>query len=258
MEGLSARQVLDAWERGSRMDPALRCLALLETGSDAGVARPTWAQAPLGERDARLLALRAATIGPVLSCRTSCPSCGTGLEFELEIDALLSRGAAEAPDEFEYDGWRLRVRPVTSDDVRALRHHVDATAARQALLRRTVTVLETPTGHREANASVATIDDAPPEILAVAARQVETIDPGADRSLELSCASCDERWTDRIDVGAFVWREFTALAQRLLCEVHELACAYGWSESAILGLSPARRQAYLELLAPGAPGEDVP
>jgi len=30
--------------------------------------------------------------------------------------------------------------------------------------------------------------------------------------------------------------------------VHMLASAYGWSEQAILGLSPARRRLYMEML----------
>jgi hypothetical protein len=36
----------------------------------------------------------------------------------------------------------------------------------------------------------------------------------------------------------------------LLAEVHVLAGAYGWSEDAILALSPSRRQHYIALVAP--------
>ena len=40
-----------------------------------------------------------------------------------------------------------------------------------------------------------------------------------------------------------------ARAQRLLMEVHLLARAYGWREADILGMSPARRNAYLQRVA---------
>jgi hypothetical protein len=50
------------------------------------------------------------------------------------------------------------------------------------------------------------------------------------------------------DAGSFFWSELGAWARRLLHEIHSLARAYGWSESEILTLSPARRQAYLELI----------
>jgi hypothetical protein len=39
-----------------------------------------------------------------------------------------------------------------------------------------------------------------------------------------------------------------ALARRVLWEVHTLACAYGWTESETLALSPARRARYLQMV----------
>ena len=42
--------------------------------------------------------------------------------------------------------------------------------------------------------------------------------------------------------------ELEAQAKRLLRSVHVLASAYGWSESEILALSEARRDAYVELV----------
>ena len=46
------------------------------------------------------------------------------------------------------------------------------------------------------------------------------------------------------------WTEVQAHAAQLLRDVHLLASNYGWREAEILNLSPVRRQAYLELIAP--------
>jgi hypothetical protein len=51
-----------------------------------------------------------------------------------------------------------------------------------------------------------------------------------------------------LDIGRFLWFEVRNAAQRLLREVHELAYAYGWSESAILAMSFHRRQNYLAMV----------
>lgn len=49
------------------------------------------------------------------------------------------------------------------------------------------------------------------------------------------------------DIGAYLWEEVDAWADRTLRDVHLLAASYGWSERDILDLSPARRGRYLEL-----------
>jgi hypothetical protein len=66
--------------------------------------------------------------------------------------------------------------------------------------------------------------------------------------LHLSCSACGGAWDRPLDIGQFLWDEISAEAHRLAREVHALARAYGWSEAEILGLSPRRRQLYLELV----------
>ena len=51
-----------------------------------------------------------------------------------------------------------------------------------------------------------------------------------------------------LDPTEFLWEETRHAARRLLADVHELAWAYGWRESDIIGMSPARRAAYLGLV----------
>jgi hypothetical protein len=76
-----------------------------------------------------------------------------------------------------------------------------------------------------------------------------TADPAAEVLLNLQCPLCTHSWQAFFDIAAFFWTEISAHARRLLHEVDALARIYGWDEAEILGLSPTRRQAYLELIA---------
>jgi hypothetical protein len=75
---------------------------------------------------------------------------------------------------------------------------------------------------------------------------LEQADPLAHLNLELRCEACGRSWPAPLDIAAFLWEEIEAYSARLLDDVHVLARAYGWSESAILALPEARRAAYLE------------
>jgi hypothetical protein len=61
------------------------------------------------------------------------------------------------------------------------------------------------------------------------------------------CEACGHEGSAQLDAGELLWDEIDARAHALLGEVHQLARAYGWTESEILGLSAARRAAYLSM-----------
>jgi hypothetical protein len=84
-------------------------------------------------------------------------------------------------------------------------------------------------------------------VRAAVAERMSSADPMADIQLALNCPNCEHKWAPPFDIVAFFWREISAATRRLLREVHTLASAYGWTESEILSLSPARRRAYLEM-----------
>ncbi|MEO7598504.1 MAG: phage baseplate protein, partial [Opitutus sp.] len=73
-------------------------------------------------------------------------------------------------------------------------------------------------------------------------------DPQANLSLDLKCPACAHAWSETFDIVEFLWTELDALAERLLREVHQLATAYGWTETDVLALSPQRRARYLDLI----------
>ena len=78
--------------------------------------------------------------------------------------------------------------------------------------------------------------------------RMSELDPQAEIELDLSCQACGERWKELFDVEPFFWTEIQAWAGRLLLDVHHLAASYGWSESAILSMSPLRRSLYLNMI----------
>ena len=73
-------------------------------------------------------------------------------------------------------------------------------------------------------------------------------DPLAEIRLHFDCPNCSASFDETLDLGDFVWAEIEREARRILQDVHLLASAYGWSESEILSLGPARRSVYLEMV----------
>jgi hypothetical protein len=225
----STTELLDAWERGLGLPEDERALALLAPDDGAAL--------PLGELDARLLALRRWAFGPRLDGVARCPSCGADLELsfdadEVEAPAPARNGKLSLAVE-DYEVW---FRLPTSVDVREAGRAETLEAARCVLLERCVTA-------------------SPVEPAALPAHVVERIedamaehDPQADVAFALFCSECGHEWEAAFDAGRFLWTEVDRWARRVLVDVAALASAFGWTEAQVLRLSPLRREAYLELV----------
>ena len=171
-----------------------------------------FATVPIGRRDAALLELRVAWFGEAFTGLTNCPACGEEIELSFDVDEV-RRGAPGVSD----------VHLPTTEDLIAIEHFTDVAQARAALLAR-------------CGASEEDVE------------RMAMLDPQADVQIDADCPSCGHRWREPFDIVTFLWTEVSALARRLLADVHDLASAYHWSERDILALSPARRNAYLEML----------
>jgi hypothetical protein len=245
---LTASAVLDAWEAG-RLErigdrspsllPAVGWLAVDEAG-----------ELTVGQCDRLLVDLRVALFGPELDIVTSCPSCREQVEFALDADQLrapaLDGLEARVPALVMHDGaLRVTLRPPTNADLRAVAPlDADPEAEARALVRRCVQEVRDDRGPLPAEAeALAPVLKAPLDVL----EQLARVD-AAVTELSISCA-CGHEWVDEFDIRTFLWSELSEWAQRLLFDVHDLASAYGWTEHDILGLSPWRRQAYLEACA---------
>lgn len=235
MRALTPVEIMDAWEIGSSLAPVERALALLSisTGrSEVEVATDT-----IAARDAALLGLRIALLGETIDCVASCPECAETVELSVDAGELLAPGDPGAVL-VHHDGYHVRCRVPSTEDVLVA---AAARDTRNVLLRRCVLDARKDGAAVSAEALPAAALDAIDDALAAA-------DP-SDVELVLSCPACGHRWPSRFDVGSILWSEIDGIARRLAADVHTLASAYGWSETEILALRPARRRLYVEVVS---------
>lgn len=238
MRSLSASELLEVWERGAGEHSVDRALTLLS--ACCGESRTTLAGLSIGWRDARLLEIYECLFGASLEAFAECPECGERLEYRLSVGELASPPATEeTPLMLETEEISLRLRLPNSLDLRAVSGCSDVEAARKLLLERCVVEVEGATGMQLGNLPEATLD----KIASCLAKA----DPQAETLVDLTCCACRHSWQVLLEIEIFLWVKITALAKRLLREVHALAQAYGWREHDILALTARRRQAYLEM-----------
>lgn len=221
--------ILDVWERSSALERPWRELALLELSGDGPVEAA--ARLPLGERDRRLLALRTSLFGRWIACETRCSACDERLELELDGEGLAAPPTASAHDGHTPDGGAA-IRPPDSTDIAAALGADDPAAV----------ILERCMDPRPASVSQ--------ELREAATHRMADLDPAAELWLEATCPACGSTSTVLLDPAAIVVEEVDRQARRILREVDQLARAYGWREPDVLALGPARRRAYLGLVAP--------
>lgn len=236
----TAERLVSAWEAGANLPPTGRALELLAAG-EPDLPRSALASLPIGERDRRLLQMRRQLLGPTLEATVACASCGTRVEFEIEVANLLMP-ASDVPDwnAFEADGASWRLRLPTSTDLLAVSDG-SARDAEFALLQRCVTRFESGPPVLSESEAVDAIRDA-------ASATIAALDPQADIQLAVACPSCEQAWLADFDIVSFFWAELTTWVRRVLLDVHRLAAAYGWGQDEILAMSPQRRSAYLEMI----------
>jgi hypothetical protein len=228
-------ELLEIWERGAGEGVSGRALALAG-GAAPGISGDDFARMPVGRRDAALIELRQRLFGDHFTGITSCPSCGEEIELTFEASEVRREAARIETATVVAGEYEIDVRLPSSADLAAIEPLRDLAAARTALLERCITRAPLP------------LEAMPPEVIDAIAERMSELDPQADVSFDVDCPSCAHAWREPFDVVTFLWTELSAWARRLLADVHTLASAYGWSERDILGLSPVRRAAYIEML----------
>ncbi len=240
MRAPTVANMLDIWERGLPKGPVERGVMLLELtcSEEQGDAV---AALSVGERDRRLLALRASVFGPRVVGLVACPVCGEKLELELGVDEILAPAPAEPSDLIlKSDDHKVWLRLPDSLDMMAAAGATTTESAR-VLFRRCVV-------RAELDGSLVDSDALPDEVMTAAGQKLADADPLADLRFNMTCIACDHAWQAPFDAAAFLWAELESWADRMLREVHELAIAYGWAERDILSLGPIRRARYLRMV----------
>ena len=241
MHMLDTRALLSVWERGLGASPAMRGLllfgaALPEVDGDALM------DASIGHRDAWLLSLREALFGAGIECLLPCPACAQRIELDFRVDDIRAPHARPGQlCEVQAGATGLRFRLPTSADLLASEGQHDAQAAELLVLQRCwAGTVEAPRSPMP-QAFAADVVSAAADAMGEADRQAEVL-------LDLACPACGHRSRQLFDIAAHLWCELDHWARRMLQKVHVLAGRYGWSEDCILGMSAARRQAYLDLI----------
>jgi hypothetical protein len=228
---LSSSDFLCLWEGGRCLHPLDQGLLALQA-SEPGETWEELAALPLGQRNRRLIELRAACFGTAMNGAVNCPACAEKLEFALDANSLASAAGGAAAVSFGGRQFRLP----TSRDLAAAVHEPDLETAALCLLE----LCRVESGAEPLELSPAEVEQAG-ELLAEA-------DPLAETRLAVACSACGHSWHETLDPAAFLWAEIEARARRALRDVHVLASAYHWSEAEILSMSDQRRVAYLEML----------
>lgn len=203
----------------------------------APTAERAW-QWSVPRRREGLLAVVYATVGANITALARCdePRCSQRIELDLELTSFVSAGAERI--ETDVEGQRLVCRMPTGDDLRAWALEG---AYRPAWL---------------AERIVIAIDERPkpdqwrlPESwVAPIAAALEAADPLAALTVDVSCPFCDHVFAVALDLESLLLGTLRDVARETREDVHQLARAYHWSESDILGMPAARRRAYLARL----------
>lgn len=239
MRALSAEELLNFWDAGRRQGLCDRALSALSAACPE-MTRPFLSALSLGERDRLLLRLREMVFGSELQGIVDCPACGDPMQIALRVGDLYAP-AAELCGPVEYGGYRIEFRPVNSSDLRTARQSAGVNAVKERLVELCIQQA-TWNGNEIAAAAL------PVDVVQKLAAAMEQADPQSNVELSLTCMSCGHAWQPWFDIAAFFWSEINAWAMRTLYEVHRLALAYGWREAEIIGMDPARRQIYLEMV----------
>ncbi|HWF05878.1 MAG TPA: hypothetical protein VHA06_19480 [Candidatus Angelobacter sp.] len=232
MRALSGSDLLNLWERGYGMHAIDRALLALSMAlPEASAALPDWV---VGRRNQALIELHRSLFGPNLQAWAVCESCGEKMEFSIDANALLQQNmsAANSGQTVVVNGQSFRLP--TSRDLADVAQQNNAQKGALCLMQRCITNASGPAEWSETE-------------MEQVGEKMAMADPLAEIRLSLPCPTCGNETTETVEVTSFLWGEIEGCARRLLWEVHAIASAYGWTESEVLSLSPARRARYVEM-----------
>ena len=232
MRELAGPDLLDLWEQGSDLHSLDRALLALQAALP-GASRSSLADWPMGRRNRALMDLHRLHFGPALQGWASCACCGEKMEFGIDLSTLAGGTPAgkTGAETITFKGRRYHL-PTSRDLAESLQRPDLETAALELVERCRMDGADTASWSQE-------------DLEAIGERMAEA-DPLSEIRIALDCPQCGNPSQETLEMSRFLWSEIEAHARRSVQEVHELAAAYGWPESAILALSPARRALYLE------------
>lgn len=232
---LGARQLLAVWDQSLAEPPPGRAVVVLAGLLDQD---PTeCAGLDVGSRDVLLGRFLRELAGPAVVAAARCAGCGELLDVPVNLVTFGALPVHPSGQEFsvQVDDVTIRYRLPTTADVSAVAGLPEG-QAQAALLAR---CLAEPGQPRAAEPTA--------DLVAAVEQAMEEVAPGGAVDLLVHCPECGHDNTTVLDVAELLWAELEVMAAAVLRDVHALAAAYGWTEDAVLSLTPNRRAAYLAL-----------
>jgi hypothetical protein len=216
---------------------AARCALAVHTagGRTLDISPQLVASLAVGDREAALLHVQAATFGTQLALIVDCPACSAPLDLGLDVDDLLTKPIDNPQPHVKCGNHTLR--RATGADQRAVAATAldDPAAAAAALVQRCVMQGDPATLPTE-----------------VAEAALERADPQATCEFALTCVECGAAFPSTLNGGELISRQLTYTATYLAESVHLLAAQYHWSYAEIIALPVTRRRRFAELVSDAA------
>jgi hypothetical protein len=236
---------------------ALSRLAKLSSAASAGseISEPasaTWASLSVTDFEAALLGLRRFLLGDTVHCVIGC-ACTERMEIDFSITDLLGEVRPDIPQRVKPStvrpGWfEFHSKPDFG------KHHTVGKGESPKFVFRLPTVadqiaaLRSPAPYRNLVQRCIETHQPGTRHLATAERAMEALSPPLSRPIDASCVACGAPLSPHLNVPSLVLHDLRASAAHVHREVHTIASAYHWDESAILSLPQLRRHAYTDAI----------
>jgi hypothetical protein len=241
MNFASSAHLLSLWDQAQGEKPGRQGLILLMRLADLTPEKA--GEYRVGERDAFLLRIRKQLFGSQAEAAATCPACGDVSEFSFDVDALMVTPQETMAEEYTFGPYQFALRCPTALDASLVCSAPGLGAAEEFLLGKCLRYVR----HGDDYVSPDQYRLLPRDVRGFISATLERCDPQAAAVFEIQCRVCGTNWTELFDVVSFLWAEIADTAARALREVHELATSYGWAESEIVNMHPARRRFYLSM-----------
>jgi len=243
LQPLRDRRLLEAWDRASAAGDAGRASALLSAGCP-GTSPEQWDAVPIPAVNLQLVRLRQISFGSSLTGHLCCSKCGAQLEFDLDLPQIIRRletMAGDATADWTFGNDRFSMRVINHLDLVAVSAQAGPDDARRLLLERCTRVNGCPASDENVSAALRASET-------LALETFTRLHQAAEITCRVQCIACGHSEESDLDMARFLSAEVRHAARKLIREIHELACAYGWSEEAVLNLPAHRRGQYLEMI----------
>jgi hypothetical protein len=226
---------------------ALSRLAILRPpaseSSDTATKVSAWLSLTITDFEFALLGLRCFLFGDRVRCIVRC-ACTERMEIDFSITHLLGEAHPRTP---------RHIQPSTSRpgwfELRHQHHQAGAPIAfRLPTVEDQLLALRTPDPYGLLEERC--IETVHPDRRAAASaeRAMESMSPTVSRPIAGVCAACGATLNPQLHVSLLVLDELRASAAGMHREIHAIAAAYHWDESAILAMPQARRVAYTDAI----------